>query len=44
MGRACNTHARDETYIKKISSENLKAINHIGDRGVGGRIIKMNVI
>jgi hypothetical protein len=39
MGRAYSTHSRDEKYMQKFWSKNLKAIGLSEDLGLGDNII-----
>jgi hypothetical protein len=39
VGGACNTHGRDEKWIKKLWSVNLNGRDHLEDLGVDRRII-----
>jgi hypothetical protein len=39
MGEACSTHKKYEIH-KKIYSEDIKVRGHLGDRGIGGKILK----
>jgi hypothetical protein len=40
MGGACRTCEKDEEFLQTFSLRYLKGRDHLGDIGVGGRILK----